>query len=110
MAAGNVSHVFDIRNSGSEPVTLTKLTTSCMCTTATLITRAGKIGPFGMPGHAPSGGVNERLAPGETARVEMVFDPAAHGPAGVGEIERSVMIRNSAGRPLELRFVALVTP
>ena len=50
------------------------------------------------------------MNPGDDAVVEVVFDPAAHGPAGIGPIERVVTIENSAGRPLELAFNATVTP
>ncbi len=110
MAAGNVSHRYWIKNAGAAPLTITNLSTSCMCTVATLITPAGKKGPFGMTGHGLTTRVAEVLAPGETAQVEVVFDPAAHGPAGIGRTERIVTIGNDAGPPLELRFSALVTP
>lgn len=110
MAAGNVSHKFTIENTGQTPITITKLYTSCMCTTATLITLAGKKGPFGMPGHAAIPTIAETLMPGGRARVEIVFDPAAHGPAGVGRIERVITAETNAGKPLELGFVAMVTP
>jgi hypothetical protein len=81
-----------------------------MCTTATLVTPSGRRGPFGMPGHTPIPSIRERLAPGEMAQVEVVFDPAAHGPAGVGRIDRTVTLQNDAGAPLELAFTAMVTP
>lgn len=110
MAAGNVSHRYKIRNSGATPVTVTQIYTSCMCTTATLVTRTGGKGPFGMPGHGPVMSIAERIAPGEDALVEVVFDPRAHGPSGIGMNQRIVTIRNDAGQPLELRFTAMVTP
>ena len=111
MAAGNVSHGYWIKNASAAPLTMTNISTSCMCTVATLITQSGKMkGPFGMPGHAPVSDIEERLAPGQVAQVEVVFDPTAHGPAGVGRNDRIVTIRNDAGRPLELGFSAMVTP
>jgi len=110
MSGGKVSHSYSIRNSGNAPLTITKIYTSCMCTDATLITRQGEQGPFGMPGHGSIPTLAERLAPGETARVKVVFDPSAHGPAGIGLNERSVTIRNDAGRSLELSFTAMVRP
>lgn len=110
MAAGNVSHLYWVKNISGAPLIITKLSTSCMCTAATLITPAGKKGPFGMAGHGPTPRLVERLAPGETAQVEVVFDPAAHGPAGIGRTERIVTVGNDGGLPLELRFSALVTP
>ena len=110
MAAGNVSKVYWIKNISGDPLDITRLSTSCMCTVATLITPAGKKGPFGMPGHGPTPRIEERLAPGATAQVEVVFDPAAHGPAGIGQTDRIVTIENDGGLPLELRFSAMVTP
>lgn len=110
MAAGNVSHRFTIENTGGSAITVTKLYTSCMCTTATLITLAGKKGPFGMPGHTPIPSITEIMGPEGRAQVEIVFDPKAHGPAGVGRIERVITVENNAGKSLELGFVAMVTP
>ena len=111
MAAGNVSRAYWIKNASGAPLTITNISTSCMCTEATLITQsARKKGPFGMPGHAPVPDIEERLAPGQTAQVEVVFDPRAHGPAGIGRNDRTVTIRHDAGRSLELGFTAMVTP
>jgi hypothetical protein len=81
-----------------------------MCTTALLVKGVKQFGPFGMPGHAPIPAIDQTLAPGERAYVEVVFDPAAHGPAGVGLIERVVTIENSAQQPVQLAFSARVTP
>ncbi|MCJ7838363.1 MAG: DUF1573 domain-containing protein, partial [Burkholderiales bacterium] len=93
-----------------EPVLIRKLYTSCMCTTAALV-KDGKAGEaFGMPGHTPIPTINVPIKPGEQAFVEVVFDPAAHGPAGVGPIERVVTLENNGGQPLELEFAALVSP
>lgn len=110
MAAGKVRHEFKIGNSGPEPVKIIQLSTSCMCTEANLITSAGRKGPFGMPGHGlfnPK--ISEMLNPGEEGTVEVVFDPAAHGPAGVGPIERAVYIDTSRG-VAELKIKAVVNP
>lgn len=110
MAAGKVKHAFKIKNTGSESIVIGKMYTSCMCTTASLIMNGKKFGPYGMPGHGFIPKINESIAPGNEATVEIVFDPAAHGPAGVGRIERSITIENNAGQPLEFGFTALVTP
>ena len=110
MAAGKVSHRFRIRNTGNSAITITGMYTSCMCTEATLITPSGSKGPFGMPGHAANAGIYERIAPGGNAQVEAVFDPAAHGPAGIGPTERIVTIRTTESAPLELQFTAMVKP
>ena len=109
MAAGKVSRVFPVKNTGSNLITIEKMYTSCMCTTAILRGKR-EWGPYGMPGHGFTGKMKEELNPGEEARVEVIFDPAAHGPAGVGRIERSVYLEDNTGANLELQFTATVTP
>ena len=110
MARGKVTHRYPITNSGTEPILIRKLYTSCMCTTAALV-KNGKAGEaFGMPGHSPIPTINVPINPREEAFVEVIFDPAAHGPAGVGPIERVVTLENNGGQPLELEFAALVSP
>lgn len=110
MVKGSVTHAYTITNTGAEPVTVKKVYTSCMCTTASLTSGEKTYGPFGMPGHATVPSIDVSIAPGATAQVEAVFDPAAHGPAGVGPISRVVILENSAGKPLEIGFTANVTP
>ncbi len=110
MAAGKVTHRFRLVNAGANPLEIQKIYTSCMCTTVALVKGVRQFGPFGMPGHTPIPTINQTLAPGERAYVEVEFDPAAHGPAGVGPIERVVTIENSAQPPLQLAFSAQVRP
>ena len=110
MAKGNVSHIFTVTNTGIEPVVVKKLYTSCMCTSASIMNGTEKVGPFGMPGHAGIPSINVVLQPSASTQVEAIFDPAAHGPAGVGTISRVVILENNAGSPLELGFTANVTP
>lgn len=112
MAKGNVSHDFRVKNAGAKPINITKTYTSCMCTTAILQMASGReLGPYGMPGHggfAPA--INQIVASGEEITVKAIFDPAAHGPAGVGLIERAIYIENDSGKPVEIQFKAVVTP
>lgn len=111
MKDGEASHQFELQNSGMEPVMIEKVYTSCMCTTAFITDGSGKqYGEFGMSGHGLSSTKIE-INPGESAVVEAVFDPNAHGPSGVGLAERSIYIEtNSASSPmLELSFRAMVT-
>lgn len=110
MAAGKVTHAFKIKNSGAESVTVTKLYTSCMCTEATLITAKARIGPIGMQGMGFIPTLKENVAPGKEITVEATFDPAAHGPAGIGRIDRIVSLENNTGHNLELEIHAAVTP
>lgn len=110
MAAGKVSHRYWLRNESAAPVTIQRIHTSCMCTTATLVRGLRVIGRYGMAGHGPMPDVNQSLAPGEEAYVDVVFDPAAHGPAGLGRTERVVTIERVGGEAVQLGFVANVTP
>lgn len=110
MTEGNVKHLFKIKNKGSKPVIIEKIYTSCMCTTASLIINGETSGPYGMPGHGFIPKINKTLDVGKEAIVEVVFDPAAHGPSGVGQIKRVVTIENNAGQQLNFRITANVTP
>lgn len=109
MAKGKVTHDYKLKNDSQTQITIKKIYTSCMCTGALLIKGAKNLGPFGMPGHAPIPSVNENLAAGSEATVQVIFDPAAHGPAGVGKVERVVTLETSEGN-VDLSFTAEVTP
>lgn len=112
MRAGKVSNSFQLKNESSEPLELSKAYTSCMCTTAFLSVNGKRVGPFGMPGHGFGGStaVSETIAPGSEAVLEVIFDPAAHGPAGIGRADRTVFVETKTGEVREFRFVATVTP
>ncbi len=113
MQNGKVTRSFEVKNDSAEPIRITKVYTSCMCTQALIKSAAGRqFGPFGMPGH---GGAllsaNIEVAPGETLTLDVIFDPAAHGPSGVGLARRNVYVEtNSTKSPkLEFEFQAMVT-
>ena len=118
MAAGKVTHRFTVKNTGAEPVNISKMYTSCMCTVAVLqkgdpSTGSGqvkKFGPYGMPGHGFTPKMNAVVDSGEEVLVDVTFDPAAHGPAGVGAIQRVVILENNAGENVELQISANVKP
>lgn len=100
---GLVTTDFTLTNEGSEDVMITNGTTSCGCTTAEI----GGI-DFGMhEGMASS----LTIPAGESRDLTVIFDPLAHGPAGVGLAQRSVYLQtNSSFTPqLEVRIKALVT-
>lgn len=109
MAQGKVSHEFKIKNSGSGSLTLNKIYTSCMCTEAFLLKGDIKLGPYGMPGHGFIPKIKQTLGAGEEADIQVVFDPAAHGPAGVGPIQRIVYIETSSSTET-LQIKAMVKP
>ncbi len=109
MAAGTVKKTFIARNTTGAPVEVRKLYTSCMCTIASLRVGDKQFGPFGMQGHGFIPSIDTSVQPGGEIDLDIVFDPAAHGPAGVGHIERTITIETDKG-PVEFFIAATVTP
>lgn len=68
------------------------------------------MGPFGMPGHGSIPEINRLVAPGHGVTVEAEFDPNAHGPAGIGRINRVISVLVGSRAMVELKFTAYVTP
>lgn len=92
MDGGNKEADFEIRNDGNGPLVLNNVITSCMCTTAVLSFN-GKDSPvFGM--HTKSG-YQMSVPAGESAALKVVFDPAFHGPSGIGPITRQVKVNTN---------------
>ncbi len=111
MAHGTVEKLFEVTNPTNRDITLESLTTSCMCTVAFIVKDGSRRGPFGMPGHGgPVPKANEVIPAGKTLAIDVVYDPAAHGPAGVGQVDRFVYLEDEAGAVLELEIKANVTP
>ena len=109
MAAGKVSRDFEVTNNSSSTIVFEKLFTSCMCTNAYFTSGGEESGPFGMPGHGLVPGLGRELKAGEKAVVRVVFDPAAHGPAGVGPVDRLVWLQ-SGEESKEFGIKAVVRP
>ena len=110
MKNGNVKTVFNIKNTQAAAVSLNKMYTSCMCTEATLKIGGTSEGPFGMPGHGMIRTFDHILQPNEEAEIEVEFNPNAHGPAGVGRIERTVIVEGSGRELLTVAIKANVVP
>ena len=107
---GNVERAFALKNNTDTDIQITSAETSCMCTRAILQLPDGKeIGPFGMAGHGFSPSLDALVRPGEIITVRAIFDPAAHGPSGVGRIERAGNLMTNKG-PVMMQFEATVTP
>ena len=109
MRNGPVRQELTLRNTSSSAINLTRLVTSCMCTKAELILDGQTFGPFGMPGHGVVPTLRQTLAAGASATLAVTFDPAAHGPAGVGRISRTVTLETDAGAAIA-SFTAQVLP
>lgn len=111
MKDGDVHKDFIIINATDRVITIATVLTSCMCTEAFIVRSDGSTkGPFGMAGmgHVPP--ANETISAGESRTIRVVYDPNAHGPAGVGEIDRLVTLTDTEGNTLNLEIKALVTP
>jgi len=98
---GIVSQNFEIKNTGNAILKLYNVKTSCMCTTAQLKTPEVTSKKFGM--HESSSSVVE-VKPGETADLLVEFDPAFHGPNGVGPITRMITIDTNDTKNSKLTF------
>lgn len=108
MAKGIVSKSFEVSNNTAKDIVVSSVSTSCMCTKANIIAANGTVkGPFGM-GSSPK--IDQVLKPGEKIQIEAVFNPAAHGPAGVGPIDRFVYVSDDAGGTMQFEIKALVKP
>jgi hypothetical protein len=110
MKNGKVSYRFKVANATGKDVVLKSVTTSCMCTEAYVVNGTDKKGPFGMPGMGYVPPADELIKTGESREIEAIFDPNAHGPAGVGTIARAVTLTDENGGVIEFNFKAEVTP
>jgi len=111
MKDGDVSKEFVIINPTDKDIFVPTIVTSCMCTKAYFVLPDGKTkGPFSMPGMGYVPPLNETIKAGESRIIRIVYDPNAHGPAGVGFIDRFVTITDESGNELQLEIKATVTP
>ena len=111
MENGNVTKEFTVTNPTDKDITVSTVLTSCMCTTAFIVGADYKLkGPFSMPGMGYVPPANETIKPGESRIIRVVYDPNAHGPAGVGQIDRFVTLTDASGGTLQFEIKALVTP
>ena len=102
---GLVSHTFSFTNSGDTPLYLYDMSTSCMCTEAQYILPDGTSSPtFGMD---TDQAWSTEIAPGEDFQVLVTYDPMAHGPDAVGEINRSIIFHSSS---IETDRIAVLDP
>lgn len=111
MKDGNVTKEFTITNQSASPVKVSTVVTSCMCTSAFLVNARGSVkGPFGMPGMGYVPPADEVIEAGGSRTLRVVYNPNAHGPAGVGAIDRFITVTDSTGAALQFEIKANVTP
>lgn len=94
---GTVTTEFTIKNEGKTDLVIDKLSSSCGCTSATLVYQ-GKEGPrFYMAGHgheSPDANWKEIIAPGDEALVKVYYDPTVH-PDLTGPVTREVSVHSN---------------
>jgi len=94
---GTVTTEFTIKNQGKSDLIVDKLSSSCGCTSASLVYQ-GKEGPrFYMAGHghdAPDTNWKVSVAPGDEAQVKVYYDPTVH-PDLTGAVTREVSIHSN---------------
>lgn len=111
MKNGLVNKEFVVTNPTDRDIKIATVLTSCMCTSAYIVNADGNVkGPFKMPGMGYVPPANEVIKAGENRIIRVVYDPNAHGPAGVGRIDRFVTLTDASGGTLQLEIKALVTP
>ena len=111
MKNGNVTKEFTVTNSTTQDIIIKTILTSCMCTKAFIVEPDGNTkGPFSMPGMGYVPPANELIKAGESRIIRVVYDPNAHGPAGVGMIDRFINLSDDAGGAIQLEIKALVKP
>ncbi len=111
MRNGEVTKEFKITNSSAGDVILSEVLTSCMCTSAYIVKPDGSVkGPFGMAGHGAAPSADEIIKVGEDRIIRVIFDPNAHGPAGVGSIDRFITLTDTSDNTLQFEVKALVIP
>ncbi|MFW0838181.1 MAG: DUF1573 domain-containing protein [Candidatus Komeilibacteria bacterium] len=110
MKDGLVDHIFKITNSTDQDIFVKEIYTSCMCTGAYIEKTDREKGPFGMKGMGYLPPANEIIKVGESLNIKVVYDPNAHGPAGIGTIDRLIYLTDASGGELQLEIEAVVTP
>lgn len=98
---GVVTKTFTIKNTGTDVLSLTNIKTSCHCTKAHITIEGRQSPDFGMDGI--SSWVGE-VAPAKEAKLTVIFDPAFHGPQGMGPLNRFVSVETNDRGNQKLTF------
>lgn len=81
-----------------------------MCTKARLVQAGHTSDWYGMDhSNGPVVASNIRLAANQPAYLEVTIDPAAHGPNGIGPIQRGVTLKTAGGQELTFDLHAQIT-
>lgn len=109
IGAGLVKHTYKINNKGYGNLEINNIKTSCMCTQAILKTSQEVSPEFGM--HNNDNSWQGVIKPDEEVELEVIFDPAFHGPDATGEIVRLVTFNTNDQdkNKIEIKLIANVT-
>ena len=100
---GKVETLFNIVNEAPGEMRLLSVATSCGCTEAVAEFGDGStVGSFDLPVDGQDSDAGRSVSAGESFKVRVVFDPAAHGPEGVGELMREVILATRDGAQTRL--------
>jgi hypothetical protein len=95
---GKVETLFDLVNEAPGEVQLLSVATSCGCTEAVAEFADGStVGSFDLPNDGQENDAGRKVSAGESFKVRVAFDPAAHGPDAVGELMREVILATRDG-------------
>lgn len=110
IGGGLVKHTYEIQNTGEDNLKISRIWTSCMCTTAKLRVGDRESDEFGM--HDNPLFWSEEIAPGETGYLDVSFDPAFHGPGGTGNVVREVYLTTNdpQNKKAKAKLFVTVTP
>lgn len=75
-AKGTVSAPLSVKNEGKSDLIINNIVSSCGCTTAVLIVDGIESPVFGMHSNYP--GWSQKLLPGQTAELRVMYDPNVH--------------------------------
>lgn len=100
-SGGNVTKTFSIKNNGTDTLQLTNIRTSCHCTKAHVTINGGDSPDFGMNNVSSWIG---NVKPRQEAKLTVTFDPAFHGPQGIGPVVRYVSVETNDSSQSKITF------
>lgn len=103
-----VSHIFNIKNTGNEPIIIEKIYTSCECAKVVLEIEGFKFGPYGTSGQKLNSKTIKAIDINKEVTAEVIFYPSFSGPRGTEQIKATIILENNTGQPLEFKFTAIV--
>lgn len=97
---GNFVQSYRLINSSNVPMQINGAKTSCACTKVKIKEKSFGMHSFDTP--------TLSLNPGESEIIEVIFDPALHGPFGKGSIKRTITLSSPGGQETGIHFYAVV--